>query len=481
MSFDPVKWHSVISKSIKEFNPEIDTSLGTIVGDTVILPLAIVREILDKTKDFVHSIYSLEGIVSLLEDDARLEDVAMALGMTTSEVRNTLRNVLDNIASDYGLTRLTATAASGVVYYIPMNPGEGTGTFTVDVNERVKSIFGLYYAPETTVVFDIQNESDWSKYYIPELDTYGFPVTVRCEQSGSIGNIGPFQIDYDFGYYLSKNFDRAVNLTPILGGTDEETDQQLVERIKSKWKGVNLSTTSGLKQLLTQYGIEDVYIAGPGDLFMERAITGAADIYIHDFQILTVQIDVPISEDLRGKTVRVREVPAFKNYMYVRDIVFEGTSIIAERDTSSLWKWSDRSNDTVTLPDLETATFTITYNATISEVRRILDLEENKILGLDVMVREAWPVDFSVICSLTYLPGYSTTLVQQDVKTTLANYIGSLPLGSKVAVSDLINVIEDVSGVDTVSLLQLKVGGTIVDTVQTTAREYLNLTEVTIL
>jgi len=476
MTFDPIKWHTTISDQIKQFNPEIDTSLGTIIGDTIILPLAIIREILDKTKDFVGSIYYLDGIVALLKDDDRIDDISEALGISPTEVKNTLRNVVENIANDYGLTRLSAKQAVGTVYYIPKS--HNLGIYTVGPSERVRSIFNIYYRPISTFVFSIQTDNDWAQYFVPELGTYGFPVTVECERAGSIGNIGPQQIDYDFGYYLQGNYSRAVNLLPIIGGSDEETDEQLVERIKSKWKGINLGTVPGYKQLFTQYNVRDIYIAGPGDPFMRRATTGAVDIYIRDYQILTVQktIDIPSA----NTPIKIRDL--LKDYMYVRNV--EPTSgsvtVTIEKDTNPLWKWSTRANDTLICNQSGSVIVNVTYNATVAEIQKVLDLEENKILGLDVMVREAWPLDFTVKCSLTYRPRYSPSAVRQDVRTALVNYIKSLPLGSKVATSDLINVVEDVPGVDTIPSLQIFKGGDVVETVQALPIEFLNLTEVVI-
>jgi hypothetical protein len=483
MAFDATKWITSISKTIKDYNPEIDTSLGTMVGDTVVLPLSIIREILDKTKDFVGSTYSFDGIINLLKDPERINDIAVALGISSDEVIMSLRTIIENVAKDYGITRQPATYATGVVYYIPkgdLSRSENWQTYSISSTNKVKSIYGLFYIPTATFVFEV-TQNNYATYFVPELGTYAFQVTVKCEQPGVVGNIGPNQIDYDFGYYLESKLDRAINLSPIIGGYDEETDEQLIERIKSKWKGINLGTISGYKQLLAQYGVRDVYIAGPGDPFMERAVLGAVDVYIRDYQVLTVRISLDLGTlGLKGKKVPVREVPNLKEYMYVRDVVYNNQPLIEFRDNTALWKWSTRANDMIAFPNEDSITVDVAYNATVAEIQKILDKEENKILGLDVMVREAWPLDFSITCSLTYFPGYSPTIVQQNVRQTLLNYIKSLPMGSKVADSDVYNVIEDVPGVDTVVSLQLKVGNNVVDLIQASPIEFLNLKEVII-
>jgi len=211
---------------------------------------------------------------------------------------------------------------------------------------------------------------------------------------------------------------------------------------------------------------------------MQRAITGAVDIYIRDYQILTIQLGLDLNTlGLENKTVKIREVPNLKEYMYVRDVVYGTDSIVTQRDNTDLWKWSTRANDEVTFPDSDSVTLTVTYNATVAEIQKVLDMEENKILGLDVMVREAWSLDFSISCSLTYIPGYSPTTVQQNVKKVLYDYIKKLPLGSKINRSDVINIIEDVSGVDAVINLQFNPD---VETIQALPIEFLNLKEVTI-
>jgi len=479
MAFDATKWITSISKTIKDYNPEIDTSLGTMVGDTVVLPLSIIREILDKTKDFVSSVYSFDGIINLLKDPERINDIAVALGISSDEVTMSLRTIIENVAKDYGITRQLATHAAGIVYYIPkgdLSRPENWQTYSISSTNKVKSIYGLFYIPTATFVFEV-TQNNYATYFVPELGTYAFQVTVKCEQPGIVGNIGPNQIDYDFGYYLESKLDRAINLSPIIGGNDEETDEQLVERIKSKWKGINLGTVSGYKQLLAQYGVRDVYIAGPGDPFMQRAVNGAVDVYIRDYQLLTIRTNINIP----AANIPVKVKDLLKDYMYVRNIVPTGqVTLSITPDTSSLWKLSTRANDVLISDTSGSVAVDVTYNVTVAEMQKVLDMEENKILGLDVMVREAWPLDFSITCSLTYFPGYSPTIVQQNVRQTLLNYIKSLPMGSKVADSDIYNVIEDVPGVDTVVSLQLKVGNNTVDLIQASPIEFLNLKEVII-
>lgn len=478
--FNPLKWHSKISKIINDFNPEIDTSIGTFVGDTVVLPLAVLREILDKTSLFVQSGFSLDSLLQILEDPEKIQDIATALDITPQEVVSSLRNILENIAKDYGITRYSAQTATGIVYYIPTN--FDIGVYTVSTNLRVKSVFGLFYEPEVAQVFTVTNENADS-FYVPFLGSHAFPVRVRCTTPGRVGNIGPQQIDFSFGHYLGTQWARAINITPIIGGRDLESDRELVERIKSKWTGTNLGTFSGYKNLLKQYNVTDVYIAGPGDPFMKRAVTGAIDIYIRDYTVLTdvitILLDSPI---LNGeqRTFKVKDL--LPEYMYVRNVVSTDSSIIIEivQDNSDLWKWSTRANDIITIKNesgssINSLSVNVTYNATLTEIQKVLDLDENRILGLDVLVREAWPLNFRVSFSIVPMPGYSRSNVTPRVIESIQRYVTSLRLGAKVAKSDLINVVEDVSGVDTVTSLQLFIDNQEVEEVRAKPIEFLTV------
>lgn len=478
--FDPVKWYPVISKNIKEYNPEIDTSLGTIVGDAIVLPLTVIREILDKTKDFVAAGFSLDNLLTTLEDYEKVESIATALDITPQEVILSLRTILENVAKDYGLTRQRATFAEGIVYYIPQG-NFVPGTYTVNVNDYVKSIFNVLYGPVTSQVFIVTDENI-GDFYVPLLGTYALPVRVRCTIEGKIGNIGPEQINYDFGTASNTKWLRAINLEPITGGRDNETDRELVQRIRSRWKGVNLGTISGYKNLLAEYNVTDVYIAGPGDPFMQRAINGAIDIYIRDYSILSERktINLTIGPG-KSRTVKVREI--FPEYMYVRNVISDTTGITINKsyeDSSVLWKWSTRANDEITITNItgntiENIDVIITYNATVANIQRILQTNENRILGLDVMVREAWPLSFKVKYSITVLPGYSFEDVRRRANRAIYFGVESLPLGSKVSVSDLINIVEDVPGVDSVLTLQLFLENTEVERVQASNIEFLKV------
>lgn len=458
--FEPIKWYHKIAQIIKEHNPEIDTSIGTMVGDVVIVPMCIIREILDKAHVYNTALYSLDKLLELLADPGKINDIAVALDVTPYEVTMSLKNVLDNIAKDYGLTRYGIKEASGIVHYIPKT--FGVGVYVVSPADKVKSVYNLIYEPTTSQVFTVTQEN-MDTFYVPQLGTHAFPVLVKCTTPGKVGNVAPYQINYDFGYYLPTNWERAVNIVPITNGRDEETDQELVKRIKSKWKGSNLATINGYRNLLAEYNITDCYLAGPGDQYQYRAYSGVLDIYLRPRFLLTIDIVVSLPESLSPnstKTFLLKDLAP--EYMYIDRVIPLNTEITAviEKDNSLAFRRSSIANDKIiitnnSLSTIQIVALRISYDPDVAAIQRVVNMPENKILGLDVVARQALPKEFSVQCSIVPKVGYLPSTVKSAVETAIKKYVDSLPLGSKVATSDLVNVVEDVEGVDIVTSLSL--------------------------
>lgn len=453
MSFNPLKYYLQIANIIKTNNKDIDTSIGTVVGDTVVLPMCVLYEKVSKINDLLLKITNLEGIVTALEDPEFISDSAIAMDLTEAEVINILNTILNNIAKDYSITRLPEKSATGIVYFQFERPISAK-TYIISPTIRIKSVFNLWYAPIQTYVFTIDPQSSEpallpDRYYVSTLGGYAFPIEVVCETPGPIGNISGGQIAFDqFG--TPTDFIFATNLDKISGGRNLETNSELVSRIKLKWKGQNLGTKGGFLNLLKEQGYTDVYISGPADQYMLReAYGGAIDIYIRNYTEIIYTTSLTLEA---GKEYLVKNLINMSDKLPIHRVFLlsgpANSTVTLIKDLSTLYRFSGRANDKIVVDQTGDYSLSFTYNKDVSFLQSLLTSDEYCVLGQDILVREALPVNIEIECSVSLRSGASPEMVKQDIINTIVKFVNELPLGAQLAQSDLIGVIEQVKGVD---------------------------------
>jgi len=96
--------------------------------------------------------------------------------------------------------------------------------------------------------------------------------------------------------------------------------------------------------------------------------------------------------------------------------------------------------------------FTVTYgiSSSISTTQNIIEL--NKPLTADVLVKKALAVPVDVEATVVLSVGASSGVVDNNIRTTLANFFATLTLGDPVRQSDLVEIMDSTRGVSYVIL-----------------------------
>jgi hypothetical protein len=153
----------------------------------------------------------------------------------------------------------------------------------------------------------------------------------------------------------------------------------------------------------------------------------------------------------------------------------QGTDYVFNKDTSPLLTGSSREQSNIefigaTTPDDDTQiTITYTYDALVEALQLQVDSDDGHIVASDVLVRLAGAADIDVEADITIFHGFTASDVVSAVQTALTTFINGLGLGESINRSDLIGVMEDVDGVDSVdvdSLVLSKNGTPIPQTTQ---------------
>lgn len=180
---------------------------------------------------------------------------------------------LDKLAKNFGLTRKSATPASGVALLTfssinaPININSGDSiiasnglSYVVQNGIAISPALSNFYQ---SVASKFQNDLD----FVGITDSFAVEITVRATSSGISGNLGKYSL-------IRTNISGVSNVTnvnPFTGGGDSETDAIFRDRVLSVFSGSSVGTALGYKNTaLSTTGVFDAFIVEPGDTLMTR-------------------------------------------------------------------------------------------------------------------------------------------------------------------------------------------------------------------
>lgn len=112
-------------------------------------------------------------------------------------------------------------------------------------------------------------------------------------------------------------------------------------------------------------------------------------------------------------------------------------------------------------PDNNTVvSITYTYDSLIPTLQALLNNNSNHIVASDNLVLEAIVASIDFTASIAIIPGFVPATVVSNVQTALSNYINGLGLGAVVILSELVTIMQEVSGVAEVDLSTLVLAST---------------------
>lgn len=399
-------------------------------------------------------------------------------------------SLVDSVLSNFLITRKIGTKVRGEVTVVMLS----SKASVVAINS-VFVAFGKNYKAISTFSAKISASSlisSTDRLVFPIGDgSYGFNITVEAELEGK-------------GYELKQN-DRLEMVNPVGGivlafaasdfsnGTDIETNLELISRLREGLASKNFSNKHSLSALIKSnfLTVKDVGSFGFGAPEQIRyhgvfpvAQGGRVDAYIrHDGlpSKTTIEAEASLVEQrLTGGVWQVsfdREtLPGF--YEAVRIVRLKDSSnqsIQYGYEVINTIKDFDISDDdtgfspeieiaveaaftryqTVTLQFLDTDTsadleigtkadysFTLRGQKSLDEIQKLLNGEDVRPTGSDILVRAAIPFDVKV--SVVVHNRNRDYVVPVDViKNKLFDYVNSIGFGSKLYESNLISVIQN--------------------------------------
>jgi len=428
--------------------PNIATYVGTVTRDVVIEAPA----------------QEFEKVYEELESTRQLQSLVYAEEMTEEQ--------LDDLASNYGMSRLAGRAASGTVVFQIRNFSTSSSDVTVPVGTTVSTLASetiqqVSFVTTEEVIF---LASEAPSYFNPTTGLYERIATIVAEQEGSGGNVAAGTIVQLVT--STPGIDSVNNTVATTGGQDKESNTDFAERIRQKLSGNSVGTTAGINSLMREnVNTQDSIVVTPNDPEMIRdEFGGEVDVYILG-EILTTTFDIrqyllTASQEFIMQHQPVRSVSSVTGIVSAAPYTFvEGVDYDVEFDPSTIYNGSVRLETKIvfrlgmggaTMPDDGTnITINYVYNSLIEELQTELDKDENNIVTSDILVKEAEKAEIDVTADVTLYPGYNEADAISDIQTAVSEEIDALGLGDSIDRSDIVAAIESVESVDAVDLSTL--------------------------
>ena len=401
---------------------------------------AIQQSKLWATADYVKYLTGLAGYEKIYNSTDIQENVANALGITTDEFLTLLRSDLVNFAEVYGFTAKEGNKAKGVAQIIfnsasSVSIALGTPFYTV-VGERK-------FLTAEAVQNKAPNLSPDGLYYLN--------LMFEAEDVGASYNVvGGTNLRPESGLvgFISASF-----LADITNGTDPETVQEFVDRIRESRQSRGIGSKSFLSNLLTSDPrVYDIAIYSVNDVYQKFQRNYGVDVWAH-----AEETPKSITETTTGTDHVLAKQPLIDSGA----IATAGYSVT--RRTTSAWSRSVMAIDYVT----GTAGGSVTYYAddTIRQLQLVVQDPDYWLFGgrTLVLLKKALRTLVDIEARVYLHDGYNEATVKASIEDDLQKYFtgGTTSYGkvlSRVVInqdidkSDLLAIISNNAGVDRVDL-----------------------------
>ena len=433
----PNSFTDIVSRLIATLSgtiTNIDTRVGTVVRDSFLTPEAT---------EFLN-VYN------------QIDTNSANQGVNTAQQQSDAS--LENLASNYGESRAVGTYSSGLVTLYRYN--QPTITYPIPTGTIVYTDTSIGRVAFRTITANVLSPSS---DFDSDLGAYYIDVFVMCDVTGTIGNVAANSVTY----ITFPGIDGVTNRNDMSGGKDAQTNDELVALIKSTARG-NLGTRTGYESMVREnFAVDDVKIITPDDSdYVRTNQVGAIDIIVLNNNRVTAEEDFPFI----SPTATTEITPSFLPLLGVSSLTGEGVTGLAvvlsegstgdydvDYDTYSDYR---RGQSELSKINLHTAILknnsmiNVIYetSSVVSIIEAFFEREENKAIGADVMVKMGIEIPTLVTAKVRLIPGHNSIVVISAIQDALTAHFNALLLDDDVQVSDVLTVIGNVAGVDSVNV-----------------------------
>lgn len=442
---------------LKATNENIKSKRGSVVHDGFILPAAASASWDASLNVFTQGIQALDNILLLKTNYDFQISVAEALGISVTAVLGLLTTAIERYASNFNLQRKQEEKAFGIVYFYTSDAP--TEDLIVPSGTTIENAQGIQYITTNTAVL---LKDSVASYYDPALRAYSVAVSIEAVLPGVESNVSANQLVYAVGT-LPTGFVGVDNKYAIDNGHDVETDETLVDRVKTTLRGLSTQTSNGIKALvLNNTTARSIFIADAQSPLQIRnnGKGGVVDIYTID--TLPTQIEeehTNVVEQVLAKQPVIDIISVTGPFDGDPDHVFiEGDDYTLVKDSNILSKNSIKALDKIVWSgDVPTGAYKVDYafNQMLHTIQDLVTSDDNKPLMGDissaVLTREGTKVLVEISYPILVYGTYSKDVVIRQATTNVQAMVNRLGFGESLYQSDIIQALENTEGVQSVT------------------------------
>lgn len=448
---------------ISENYTDVDTAPGTVISELLIKLAASIQ---NEQYNTIESLSQGAHISAIAESD-----------------EDTYSPIIDKIASNYNTYRSAGSKVKGKIkvtlsepngYYFP----ESFGFIQPSLNLKYTIPSEVRVSPEPSATLDERQLYSNNGLYYFILDVEAEEVGTEYQvSSGTVFSIAPP------GNIV--NFVKAEAYGNFSSGSSQETDKQLIEKIKYNLGNSRLESASGISKNFRQAftSFQTLSVCGANDIEMVRSkqnalglsTFGKADVYVRSSLGPEVKQIVKAANKISENTWQVDiskdDVPGFYNISSIVPLSPTVNLIGTLVPTSTTYGYSmyagQRNNEILSAAEArftkyQTATIVFNYDdkgataigdsanfelhanyqPNIADMQDILLSDEERLACADYLVKAAIPCMVSLQINLVKKKPTDTydSLKLQNLKKDIFKYINSIPFGSELHASNLVKI-----------------------------------------
>jgi len=475
-SLDQIK--SEIVNDILELRSDVRLVEGDTQYDVVVISPANQFYKYEILLEFENRTRNLDGFTNIINDESFKSIIAQVLGFkqdgtayTVEDVNTLISARLDAYVFDWGVVRSVGSKASGFVIMYLTN----SATVSWDNATTFTSKSGATYVATSAISEVVPSyNSSLGVYYVTIPVEASVANSVSNATAGSITAVDPKPI----------NFSYTVNTSAIDGGSDEESDLNLIDRAQNAWAERVNGSKGVYERIAEAEDYVDDALAMDEDNVDEGIYVGSVcDVFTQfsseDTELVEETFYWP-GEEANADEEQFDFVPANQPMLStVTPTVFRyltagteeqvipdgtGTIVTIISDTNT-FSGSAKATDKIRITmALNTTSYQrklkilYTYDKNPFKLQSVFDDTENKMIGPPVAARKAVEVPIRVIMELQIAFGYVVSEVESVVTANILKYFNGgttsfgqqyarRNIGEEVVHTDIANIVLRTEGV----------------------------------
>ncbi len=329
------------------------------------------------------------------------------------------------LAANFGIQKAPGTKASSVVFFFrytrPTEPAQvRRGTLVGNLDGT------LQYIVQEDAVIDPGNAD---AFLNSARRVFEVAVNVEAVSPGEQFNIPAFRINS----LVTPNvdFDGVENRAPAEGGSEEETQESEVDRIRERFAGLNTGSIDGVRFVASDSFpelIQDVAVIQPAsELFRRVILTPGIDVYIAGSNFETVrQSYVAIGGETQ---IQIASPPSASSSLVLTINGVINSDAVIVKDTGSEAN-TIRANEFVLLSaPLESGdviAFSYSFNRLILDIQDIYEpatAGDSLLFGTDILVYEAVDVPITVQMTIRVTSSFDVPRTADQVQNVISDLV----------------------------------------------------------